>query len=58
MSSRTSEYVAIQKQVEIVNAKLGKLKSDIDEIIHLVQTAVQITKAIDEAISIASRFFK
>ncbi len=58
MPLRTSEYVAIQKHVEIVNAKLDKLKSDIDEIIHVMQTAVQITKAIDEVISIASRFFE
>jgi hypothetical protein len=58
MSSGTSEYVAIQKQVKIVNAKLKKLKSDIDEIIHLVQTAVQITQMIDKTISIAARFFK
>ena len=57
MSSRTPEYIAIEKQVKTVNDKLDKLKAEIDEIIHVVQTAVQVANAIDKLISIAAKFF-
>ncbi len=57
LSSRTEEYVALEKSIKDVNKSIDKLKKEIDKIIKKVKLAGQILNAIDKALDTAGKFF-
>ncbi len=57
LTSRTPEYVELEKAVEYVNKRLDKLKEEIDSIIKKLKLAGQIVNGIDKALDTAAKFF-
>lgn len=57
LAARTEAYLAVKAKVDEATRRLGKLKKKLDDIIHAMDTAAAVTRAIDKALDVAARFF-
>jgi hypothetical protein len=57
IQSDTAAFNALAKAVANANARLDRLKQDLDQIIHVVKVATDVTSAIDKALGLAAKFF-
>ena len=55
--SNTEKFQELISKVNSVNVRLDKLKEDIDKVIHRVEIATRVAKAIDKVITLASKYF-
>lgn len=56
LAKSTSKFAEVKDSVDQVNEKLGTIKDQIDDMIHMVRMANQIAEAIDTAIKVAAFF--
>jgi len=56
-SARTPAFTQLADQVAQVNKKLTQLKSDIDKIIHRIDTATNVLGSIEKVINLAAPLF-
>jgi len=57
IQSRTDDFKALAKSVADAGTRLDSLKADIDQIIHVVKVASDVTAAIDKALGMAAKYF-
>src|SRR5712692_7456307 len=57
IQTRTGEFVALTRAVDDAEKRLVKLKEDIDQIIHRVKVATDLTNAVDKALAQSAKFF-
>ena len=58
IESRDDDFKALTKTVQGIVPRLDKLKADIDRIIANVKIATSVAQALDEATSLALKYFK
>ena len=57
IQTRTGEFAALTRAVDDAKKRLVKLKEDIDQIMHRVKVATDLTNAVDKALAQSAKFF-
>lgn len=58
IESRDADFKALTGTVKGIVPRLEKLKNDIDQVVRNVKIATSVAQALDEAISLALKYFK
>jgi len=58
LETNTAQYTTLKATVGMVNAKLQSVQSQINNWVHVISIAAQVTSAIDNAIDLAAKVIK